>query len=170
MKDKFILIAYKPNSSDYCMGCHMASYGSDFIFEEYQDVESLAQKLADIDEWYLEDGEDGFEPPYIIYNGETIIKLGCFQFYEPEDMSDWPKYEIALKVYDEKKGLYDSIMKRKAEIIEERKLLREENAKKKKEQDEKDEIAKKEQNKIKKEKKEREKLKKLAEKYPEELK
>lgn len=31
MEPLYTFIAYKRNSDDYCRGCHMASYGSDFI-------------------------------------------------------------------------------------------------------------------------------------------
>ena len=48
MKKDFSLTAYKPNSSDYCRGCEMASYDSDFIFVDGLDEKELIEKLADV--------------------------------------------------------------------------------------------------------------------------
>ena len=37
-KMTWIVIAYKPSSEDYCRGCLMASYDSDFEMKEFEDI------------------------------------------------------------------------------------------------------------------------------------
>lgn len=39
----FLFIAYKPNSSDYCKGCHMASYSSDFETKNMLNSQELTE-------------------------------------------------------------------------------------------------------------------------------
>jgi hypothetical protein len=43
---RFILVAYKPNSNDYCRGCLMASYSGDFEVENHLTAEELTKKWA----------------------------------------------------------------------------------------------------------------------------
>lgn len=38
----YTLISYKPDASDYCMGCHMASYSSDFEMAHGASLTALA--------------------------------------------------------------------------------------------------------------------------------
>jgi hypothetical protein len=50
VKPKYILVAYKSDSSDYCRGCHMASYSSDHEIVSTDDrtyvVETYAKYLS----------------------------------------------------------------------------------------------------------------------------
>ncbi len=42
----YLLIAYKENSVDYCRGCRMASYSSDFVLENWLSRENLVKEWA----------------------------------------------------------------------------------------------------------------------------
>lgn len=43
----YTLIGYKPDSSDYCMGCHMASYDSEHFVICSKDEEHVSTVWAD---------------------------------------------------------------------------------------------------------------------------
>lgn len=44
----YLLVAYKPDSDDYCKGCHMASYSSDFVRHNHLSREELIQKWGEL--------------------------------------------------------------------------------------------------------------------------
>lgn len=44
----YIALAYKEDSADYCRGCHMASYSSDFEYIQTSDVDELTRFWIDI--------------------------------------------------------------------------------------------------------------------------
>jgi hypothetical protein len=69
---KYILRAYKENSSDYCMGCHMESYDSDYIEEGPLSEEELIKAIARIKTIELSYKECGYEIWYEIYQPEEI--------------------------------------------------------------------------------------------------
>lgn len=56
MDNNYSLIVYKPNSSDYCRGCHMASYSSDFgsyFCQTREQVTELAAEFKKRNEFLL---------------------------------------------------------------------------------------------------------------------
>ena len=60
----YLAVCYKPNSDDYCRGCHMASYDSEHhtrVLEEEELIDFISDLLAQP----LDCGEKGFE--YEIY-------------------------------------------------------------------------------------------------------
>jgi len=71
--NKFILIGYKPSSDNYCKGCHMASYSSDFILEEYEYMDSLAKRIAEISKTVYSSQEDKYVIS-LIFNGNILFK------------------------------------------------------------------------------------------------
>lgn len=42
----YLFVAYKEDSDDYCRGCHMASYSSDFRMENHQTRDEIIQLVA----------------------------------------------------------------------------------------------------------------------------
>ena len=66
----YTVIAYKPDSNDYCMGCHMASYSSDMQWLSSENEEEVAQFIAEFikKNHFSECGEDNYEFTYL-YNG-----------------------------------------------------------------------------------------------------
>lgn len=59
----YTIIAYKPDSSDYCRGCHMASYSSDLCYAYNLSYDDLLTTLADV-LWRnrkLDTGEAGYD-------------------------------------------------------------------------------------------------------------
>jgi len=85
----YCLYAYKPSSADYCRGCHMASYTSEFISEENITEEALLEQLVKIYKYNhdLESGEDGYENIRILV-GE------CDGEYDFDEPSTHPKYRL----------------------------------------------------------------------------
>jgi len=73
MSNTYLLIAYKPNSSDYCRGCLMASYSSDFIKEDNLDQDELIKTLADI--YYKNKHLAGFESGYDYWIYSNAIQV-----------------------------------------------------------------------------------------------
>lgn len=59
----YTLIAYKPDSNDYCRGCHMASYPSSFQFQNHLSKEKLIEEFSKLIAYNLEKldcNEDGY--------------------------------------------------------------------------------------------------------------
>jgi len=65
LESQYLLIAYKPNSNDYCRGCHMASYSSDFIHYESDNFDHIVQKLAECYAFETDCGEAGYEEIHV---------------------------------------------------------------------------------------------------------
>ena len=57
----YLIIAYKSDSSDYCRGCHMASYSSDFEFINTNDRNKALRFLVDKINTTLDYNESGFK-------------------------------------------------------------------------------------------------------------
>lgn len=57
----YSLIAYKPSSFCSHMGCHMASYSSDYIHENGLSLEALQNRIAELKATELDCCEDGYE-------------------------------------------------------------------------------------------------------------
>lgn len=57
----YSLIAYKPSSSCSHMGCHMASYSSDYAHEEGLSHGDLQNRIAELKAAELDCCEDGYE-------------------------------------------------------------------------------------------------------------
>ena len=46
---KYLVIGYNGDYDDYCMGCHMASYPSDFVLEEDLTEEEMIALVAELE-------------------------------------------------------------------------------------------------------------------------
>jgi|SRR6201998_47647 len=57
----YLIVAYKSDSSDYCRGCHMASYSSDFEFLNTNDRSKALRFLVDKLNVKLDYNESGFK-------------------------------------------------------------------------------------------------------------
>lgn len=64
----YTLIGYKPDSSDYCMGCHMTSYDSEHFIICSKDEEHVSTVWADNISPELRSGEACFRIT-ILFNG-----------------------------------------------------------------------------------------------------
>lgn len=73
MNNNFMVVAYKPDSTDTCRGCLMASYGSEFILESEVTREELVKILVTIFQKNrnLSGGEIGFD--FWIYQNGIIM-------------------------------------------------------------------------------------------------
>jgi hypothetical protein len=69
---KYLLIAYKSDSSDYSMGCHVESYPSDFDIRETEDYYKLVDLCAGFLSKPLGAGETGYELN-VLGDGEWIL-------------------------------------------------------------------------------------------------
>ena len=76
MSAPYIFVAYKPDSSDYCMGCHMASYPSEFVFEVDLSKEELAIAWACCLNFVGGSNECGWEEIRIINSAGCVVSLG----------------------------------------------------------------------------------------------
>jgi hypothetical protein len=115
---KYILRAYKPDSDDHCMGCHMASYRSDYIVRSNLSEEQLIEEIAKIKTKKLGHNEWEYEIEYS---------------YMPTD--DIP-YEKELEIDEKSDILVENILaERKAKEIEENLRKAEEAFEKQKQQE-----------------------------------
>ena len=59
----YTLIAYKPTSDDYCRGCHMATYWSDFKLTQTTIPDDIVTAAAQLysDNEFMDCNEAGFE-------------------------------------------------------------------------------------------------------------
>ena len=58
---KVVVVSYKSNSSDFCMGCHVESYDSDLCVGEFTRSEKAAEQIATLDSKRFSHGEDKYE-------------------------------------------------------------------------------------------------------------
>lgn len=72
MFPKYLLIAYKPNSDDYCRGCHMSSYDSHFVNVESEDIDDIITTLARLKSEEFRCNEKGYDE-ILIYGPEEDI-------------------------------------------------------------------------------------------------
>ena len=56
----YLIIAYKADNDDYCMGCHMASYSSNFSYLNTNDREKAIRFLVDKINFKGDDREAGY--------------------------------------------------------------------------------------------------------------
>lgn len=75
----FTVIAYKPDSDDYCRGCHMESCPSDFSIEQFAAVDSTIEHIANVmfDNTILRVSETGYDI-YVVYRGSLYEYNNCF--------------------------------------------------------------------------------------------
>ena len=81
----YILFAHKPSSADSCMGCCMASYDSDVIFEQNLSREQLIQKLAELQSYERRTNEAGYQ---YIYFCEAAPEMSQEEFDEITSRAD----------------------------------------------------------------------------------
>lgn len=75
MTMNYTLIAYKPDSDDYCMGCEMARYRSDHRVICSEDPAAIALAWAEVETTKLAHGEAGYECTLLL-NGEEVTFFG----------------------------------------------------------------------------------------------
>jgi len=88
MSYMYLVVAYKPNSDDYCRGCHMASYDSEHHARRFEKEDELIDFISDLLSQPLDCGEDGFE--YQIFEP--------FEFEETEEFDERIKEETKKKI------------------------------------------------------------------------
>lgn len=57
----YLVVGYKPSSDDYCRGCLMASYSSDFVCEEYECEKDAIDAVIRLKTYEVGTGEEGFD-------------------------------------------------------------------------------------------------------------
>jgi hypothetical protein len=73
----YTVIAYKPDSDDYCRGCYMASYKSDMQWKDTKDKKEVIDFLSYFfiyNSHYLNTGEHPYEFTYLTNNFDSIIQ------------------------------------------------------------------------------------------------
>lgn len=109
MKDRYTLIAYKPNSDDYCSGCLMDSYSSDFVeatgIRQYI-INALSRVL--VENASLKINEIGYNHIYLYKNGIALI---C------PDLDDEEWSEELLKEYENEYNFIFEEAKKLAEVV-----------------------------------------------------
>jgi hypothetical protein len=66
----YTVLAYKQDSKDFCMGCLMASYGSDFEFEAFKTEQEAIDFAAKFLAYDRKIGETGYDVT-ILVNGRN---------------------------------------------------------------------------------------------------
>lgn len=81
----WVCIAYKPSSSDYCRGCLMASYYSDFEMLETEERDEVVKFITNIEfrNENLEINESGYE--ITIIKGEEVRDTDKYDVEEGEE-------------------------------------------------------------------------------------
>lgn len=128
----FTLIVYKPDSADYCRGCHMASYSADHQVHNFLNAEQLAQEWSEYlyknlelrineagyDFWIFKNGTMVFKESYPYWDGAERYGYNTDEYYEhleeleKEEAEDnveinriWEQAKtVAQKKQDEKKN------------------------------------------------------------------
>ena len=128
MSGPYLLIAHKPDSSDYCRGCLMANYPGDFEIENHLSTEELEEHLIR----YLLRNKDlgcneaGYDM-YVFKNGIQIIRQGqawvdLYNYYEDENWEELDKkieelsaegYEIIQRVKERAEKKFEELENQK---------------------------------------------------------
>ena len=123
----YTILAYKPDSSDYCMGCHVASYSSGFEYYYTEDrgeaVKFIAGKL--VNNKHMDNNEDGYEIT-ILMNGAEPSQDTWDELHEGKEWSDHCHAEAMM---EEAKALAEKEIADAKKREEEAKAQREEAAK-----------------------------------------
>lgn len=116
--NKYIFIAYKPDSADYCRGCHMGSYSSDFILADDITEKELIEKWAEAlyRNETLDSNEVGFDI-YVFTHGCLWWNNGCPTCCPDEDIEGWEDDIDALHDKAEKLCKHMVAAKKEAEAL-----------------------------------------------------
>jgi hypothetical protein len=117
----YTFIAYKPDSDDFCRGCHMASYSSDFCLEIGLDREGLINMWANFlfKNKVLQCNEDGYDF-VVLSSNEKLYDMGC----HIDDTGDIESIEsLAKEKAEEIMKEFQKIENSKKQKETERKLL-----------------------------------------------
>lgn len=77
----YLVIGYKPDSDDYCRGCHMASYPSDYFESIYNTLDEAVDRMSECRAQRLSTNEKGWDfTVYRVYDGKI---------QEWDDWGDW---------------------------------------------------------------------------------
>ncbi len=124
----YTLIAHKPESDDYCMGCHMESYYSDFKIHTQLTRYELIQKWANFAATELDKNEAGYDITVL-----TSIEGFTFALYSDDNLYEGsvkiPDYIIDSAEYEKLEEEFEEIRLEvgdlRAKIVEERKAQKE---------------------------------------------
>lgn len=129
----YLILAYKADNSDYCMGCHMASYSSGFEYINTDDREKAVRFLVNKINYKGEDREAGYEFTIFIdgktsdcndLNGDTSENL-YFDLNGEYDYNEEPGRKLMAEARDTvEREAKDAVAK--AEAAEARKKAAEE--------------------------------------------
>jgi hypothetical protein len=116
----YTLIAYKPSSDDYCRGCHMASYSSDFEVFCTDNEEELLNKWLNIQKTKrtLDTNEAGYEI--------TLLSDGKEADYEERErlqdiidkrFTEWSKEQDARDAEDKKRKEQEAVARERKDDL-----------------------------------------------------
>ena len=123
----YTILAYKPDSSDYCMGCHMASYSSGFEYhctEDRAEAVKFIGKLVDNNK-HMDSHEVGYEITILINGAEPSQDT----WDELHEGKEWSDHCHAETIMEEAKVLAEEEFANAKKREEEAKAQREEAAK-----------------------------------------
>lgn len=155
--NRYTLIAYKPDSDDYCRGCHMASYSSDLIIFNALDVNKIIDKMVECNtNIELNDNcnEAGYK--FSIYKNGIIIS-GNDAYGENMTDEEWEEWNYC--------GIYDAYLAESKSILETVDIKTKELVKIGKDKKMREIAKKNDELRLQKEKEEKELLDKLKKKY-----
>ncbi len=111
MKTKlYSVIAFKPSSDSYSMGCHMQSYGENLTIFMNVSRETALQKIAELGSLKLDHSEEGYS--FGIINGGYLFG----------DLINYRKYpELSLIPTDDEEEEYNKLEDEALEILNEAK-------------------------------------------------
>lgn len=159
---KYTLIAYKPDSDDYCRGCHMASYKSGHVVHYNMDHAELLKQLIKIEKENLElqINETGWE--ITIFGNSGLL----FAEWSHSDLNDYDTEDLDDVAYEALGILEKDIaaLVEEARVIAKKSLAAQKEAQERIEQEKR--TIEREENKKRKVESEIAHLRELAAKYP----
>jgi hypothetical protein len=112
----YTIVAYLPNGSDYCRGCHMGSSDSDCKIFVSEDLETCADYLAK-----LKDNTENKKNIYSSWDYSVLVDGISLYTYQNDieiiDQLDYDKFEYA---YDSENDIiysFEKLVREKRDII-----------------------------------------------------
>lgn len=124
--NRYLLIAYKPDSSDHCRGCKMADYSSDFKSFVLNSKEELIKEWANLASYETLINESGYT--FQIYVNGYFIWTDGMEYPERSTLTDeeYEEQELITEPFEKEiNDIYQMVQEKVISLEQEKKATKE---------------------------------------------